>query len=115
MGKARRQNSSPRRCRIPARIAEPVASRAKRPDATRREIHSMHAAGGKETHSLGGPGSTQTKPHGSVAAYVVALSQTDTADQAGWMQALGTRASLRGGASRRVPSRDAFQARAANQ
>ena len=38
----------------------------------------MHVAGSTETASLGRTVSTQPKPHGSAAQYVIALSQTDT-------------------------------------
>jgi len=37
------------------------------------------------------PRTAQTPPHGNVGAYVIALSQTDTVEQARWMRAMETR------------------------
>ena len=47
-------------------------------------------AGSTEVGSVHGPVSRQTKLYASPAAYVIALSQTDTMEQARWMHALDT-------------------------
>ena len=51
--------------------------------------------GNPEVGSLSGHVSEQTAPHGSISpyAYLIALSQTDTIEQARWTHALDTRAS----------------------
>jgi hypothetical protein len=46
---------------------------------------------GAGTGVLRGPAGAQTKPEARVASYVIALSQTDTAEQAEWTHALETR------------------------
>ena len=50
-------------------------------------------AGNPEMGSLSGRASKQTAPQGSISpyAYLIALSQTDTIEQARWTHALDTR------------------------
>jgi hypothetical protein len=57
----------------------------------------MHTAASSEAGPLGGFVSTQAMPPGSILphAYVIALSQTDTIEQARWMHALDTRRTRR--------------------
>ena len=57
----------------------------------RRDPRSPQAS--PNTESLGAPMSGQTKLHGSISpyAYLIALSQTDTIEQARWMHALDAR------------------------
>ena len=71
----RRQHPKPRPSRRVARIA------------------GIRPAGGAASGSLpGGPASTQKMPYGSVASYLIALSQTDSVEQIRWMQAMDARA-----------------------
>jgi len=61
----------------------------------------VRTARSTDTGSRGRPVRTPTDSYGSVASYVIALSQTDTSEQAAWMHALETRVE---GADRRVRS-----------
>ena len=59
--------------------------------------HSVTRSDGTTTKARTGtallrrPASAEAKPEARVASYVIALSQTDTAEQAAWMHALETR------------------------
>jgi hypothetical protein len=56
--------------------------------------HSMAAVttkAGAETRVLRRPAGAETKPEARVASFVIALSQTDTAEQTEWTHALETR------------------------
>jgi hypothetical protein len=57
----------------------------------------MHTAASSKAGPLGGLVGNQAMPPGIISpqAYVIALSQTDTLEQARWMHALDTRGTRR--------------------
>jgi len=65
--------------------------RAQTPTSVGFKAHAAETPRRVSTETLSAPVSTQTKPHASVAQYVIGLSQTDTVEQAEWMQAMNTR------------------------